>query len=140
MRLHPIPPGLYCVPAALCAITGLDMRQVIAPAIRRIEPVHGSGNPTLVWLSTLITVLCEQGYGLRWVETSVQPLWTLTGCFPEDEVLLISIADPPGAHVAVAQGARIYDSIAPEGMAAHEHPLSLNDVNHVAVVNRLPSC
>jgi len=38
MMVYPIPPGLFCVPSAIIALTGADLESVVIPAL---EPGAG---------------------------------------------------------------------------------------------------
>lgn len=136
MHLHPITPGLWCVPAALTALTGADPISVIQPALNR----HG-GARTLTGLvvgSTIdaaLKTLVELNYTARrykqpdvrarvssWAKRSQNK-------YP-NRALLVHIP----RHVMVIQDGRVYDTWTPHG--AFDHPLAGSVVDAVYLVEQ----
>ena len=125
MDLHPIPPGLWCVPSALVAITGADWESVIHPSLNR----HGgAGSLTAMVVGTTMqcakAVLVELGYTVRpykhaerhtlatWAERSLE-------LYP-GRVLLIGVPE----HAVVVKDGRVFDTWTPHGGPGGTHPFA----------------
>jgi hypothetical protein len=137
MDLHPIPPGLWCVPSALVAITGADFASVIHPALNR----HAR-NDTLTGVVTASTMaaaratLVELGYKVRpykhaklgtvatWAKRSVE-------LYP-GRVLMLAVPQ----HVVIIKDGRVYDSWTPHGAPGATHPYTKDRVHNVWLVER----
>ena len=121
--IFPIPPGLFCVPSALVALTGADIESVINPALNRAaraETLTGAVGPAQ--LNHMLAALNELGYDCRrardthrhkvatWAQT------TLSRAYPRPLLLRVR------GHVLVAFRGRVYDSIMPHGPRGVDHP------------------
>jgi len=138
VELHQIPPGLWCVPSALVAITGQPWDAVIHPALNR----HGGSDVltevvTGATLSAARAVLDELGYDSRryrganphatvktWARLSLEK-------YP-GRVLLVGVSN----HVVVVSDGRVYDSWSPHGPSGDEHPFATARATHVYLVKR----
>jgi hypothetical protein len=138
--LYAIPPGLYCVPSALVAITGRDYESVIWPALNR----H-SGKPYLlgpidgVYMHAAATALEELGYHVRqYKDKKEKPLRaqvrTWAKRFPDHTILLAT--DKP---CLVARGGRVFDTYHPHGPAAEDHTYARTMVTWAALVQKKES-
>lgn len=143
--IHPIPPGLYCVPSALCALTGADAASVIVPAINRHSRCADLLEaPAGVNVSHVArAVLEELGYRVRpykrdaatgklsaristWAKRSER--------WPGRSILITTKGRD--RHALVVRGGRIYDNHLPTGAAPGEHPFSTALVDWAALVER----
>jgi len=137
--MHPIPPGLWCVPSALVAITGDDWQSVIQPALNR----HG-GASTLTGMvveSTMraaIATLQERGYKVMRCKTlgpgrrrlDKVAAWAAAK-FPGESFLIGAVE-----HAMAMCDGRIYDSWTPHGAPAAEHAWSTASVLELYLVRK----
>lgn len=121
--IHSISPGLWCVPAAIQAITGADPESVIQPAINRAER-----NPDLLGLVTGVrmsvatNVLRELGWNCRRYKGQ-NPLRAQVRTWARrytGHIVLISTKE----HALVLNAGRVYDSWTPHGEEGDKHPYS----------------
>jgi hypothetical protein len=143
MTVHPIPPGLFCVPSALCALTGQHPTAVIVPAINRHDRNASlTDNVAGVHLTAAEAVLAELGYAVRkyrhgdlrarvstWAERSLR--------YPGRPLLLATTGGrrSPGHALVVADG-KIYDNHLPAGAAPRAHPFSNCLVDYAVLVEK----
>ena len=138
MELHQIPPGLWCIPAALVAITGQPWDAVIHPALNR----HGRADMltdvvTATYFSTALDVLDELGYRCRrycgtnpnatvrtWARLSLEK-------YP-GRVLFVGVPK----HVVVVKDGRVYDSWDPHGSEGSAHPWGTARATQVYLVDK----
>lgn len=141
MTIHPIPPGLFCVPSALCALTGADPVSVIVPAINR----HSSyklglhDTPAGVRIPVATAVLKEMRYRVRAYKSEAASgqlrayiaTWAARSLerWP-DRNLLVST----GCHMLVICNGLVYDSWTPHGVTGKEHPFAKDTVVWAALV------
>ena len=139
MKIHPIPPGLWCVPSALVALTGDDWESVIQPALNR----H-AGADTLTGMvvgSTMqaaIATLQERRYKVLRCKTLGQSrrrldkvaTWAATK-YP-GESFLVALPE----HAAALHNGRIYDSWTPHGAPAAEHAFKNASVSDLYLVRK----
>lgn len=139
--LHPIPPGLYCVPAALVAITGEPVAAVIFPTLNRlactptlIETVAG------VQVSAVEAALQELGYRVcRYKSGAAGPLRARVSTWARrsserysGKVLLLCTR----THCLVALDGRVYDNHMPHGPLGEDHSWARTVVTYAALVER----
>ena len=117
-KLHPIPPGFFCVPSAICAITGEDALSVVVPALNR----HNRENTLLeqivgVHVRHAHSVLRELGYEVR---RSVGPERTVSawGKLFSQEIVLAAAEE----HCVIIHDGRVFDTWTPHGEPASNHP------------------
>ncbi len=139
--IHPIPNGLFCVPSAICALTGADAASVVIPAINRVDRAASLLEPPAgVAVTTARAVLAELGYVTRrykqadlrarlstWATRSAQR-------YP-GRTLLVTTSGRPG-HALVLEDGRIYDNHLPAGAAPTAHPFSHHLVDEVLLVEK----
>ncbi len=122
--IHPVPPGLYCVPSAVCALTGEDPTSVVLPALNRAAhrcSLLADPGPTLV--SDALVALAELGYVARrarstlvhhrvrwWTERAVKRRYA--------SPLLLAVR----RHAVVAWAGLVVDNHVPAGCLPAEHP------------------
>lgn len=143
MELHRIPPGLFCVPAAIYAIAGEDIQSVIMPAINRhMDGKRANIHDTVsgVPIHVAAAVLEERGYNVRkykdgsasgalrahistWAKRSMQ--WN-------GRPLLVATK----THCLVIQDGKVHDSWMPFGCAGEKHPFAKTTVVYVALVEK----
>lgn len=134
--LHAIPPGLWCVPSALAAITGADVESVIHPALNR----HGhedtlTGLVTGVYRHVTLAALEELGWVARRYKGragKVAALAALSAQRWPGHTLLVFTTQ----HALVVRDGRVYDSWAPHGPAGADHPYADEPVNGCYLVQR----
>ncbi len=141
MTIYPIPDGLYCVPSAICALTGADAASVVVPAISRhtrapdlLEPPAG------VALRAARTVLAELGYRTRAytrpdLSARLHTWATRSATRYPGRTLLVTTSGRPG-HAVVVEDGKIYDNHLPAGAAPRAHPFSHHLVDQVLLVER----
>lgn len=123
--LHPIPPGLYCVPSAMVALTGADYMSVIFPALNRHAKTDGG---ILDWVggvhtsSVAIPALEEMGYHCRrYKKPDLRAkifTWANRSMRYPDRPLLVIV---PG-HALVIENGKVYDTHMPHGVEGKHHP------------------
>ena|SRR5579859_1255668 len=133
-RTYPIPPGLFCVPAAICAITGEDLLSRVMPALNRAQ-----GNRMI--LGTVAGVrqhdteaaLQELGYRVfRYRKPNVRARLTTWAWRYPNTPLLVSTR----GHMLVLHEGRVFDTQAPHGAPAAEHPYAHAIVFYAAQVQK----
>lgn len=138
MELHPIPPGLWCVPSALVCLTGQPWDAVIHPAINR----HG-GDPEIldtvtgVPIRVTLAVLSELGYRSRAYRGSNPHATLKTWARLSKEkypgrALLVRVPE----HVVVVKDGRVYDSWQPHGPIGEDHPWKNARARNVYLIER----
>ena len=142
MKLHPIPPGLFCVPSALVSITGADIESVINPAINR-HSEHHSLLDTVPGVSRSVTtaVLKKLGYNVRLYKQSATSgalrahvsTWAERSLKYVDRVVLLST----GKHMLVCQNGRIYDTFTPHGVVGIKHPYAKTTITWAALIENM---
>lgn len=134
--LHPIPPGLYCVPSAIVAVTGADVSSVVMPAINRAEGRDDFLTPAAgVYQRHTIQALQLMGYRVSrykggdvrarvstWARRSVE---RYPGC-----KLLVFIPE----HVVAVCDGRVYDNHAAHGPQGDDHPFANSVAKEVYLV------
>ncbi len=139
--IHPIPNGLYCVPSAICALTGADAESVVIPAINRAERAASLLEPPAgVALRAAQRVLGELGYVVRrYRHADVRArLHTWTARSRErypGRALLVTTSGKPG-HAVVLQDGKVYDNHLPAGALPEAHPFQHHLVDYVALVEK----
>jgi hypothetical protein len=139
---HPIPSGLFCVPTAICALTGADPAAAVIPAINRAERAESLLIPPEgVHITAIAPALRDLGYVARRYRKpdlfARLSTWARRSLRYPGRGLLVCTAGRHGHAVAVQDG-RIYDNHAPRGTGPDEHPFSRCLVDWVALVERLP--
>lgn len=122
MKLHFIPPGLYCVPAALYAITGNDIESVIFPALNRAAGSDWQQMPVgAASMASAARALVEMGWNVRpYKHSLIQKLFTWgewsRSKYP-GRILLLATGD----HALVALDGLLHDTLCPHGIPAWQH-------------------
>jgi hypothetical protein len=143
MELHKIPCGLYCVPAALYAITGADLQSVIVPALNRHMYKKNANlfdTPAGVKRIDYEAVLNELGYhARRYKDGSVSgnlrvhvATWANRSLKWPNNPLLASTND----HCLVIQNGKVWDNHAPLGCDGKEHPFAKTIVVQIAMIQK----
>lgn len=135
--MHPIPPGLWCVPSALVAITGEPFDSVIHPALNR----HG-GKKTLTDMvvassvPAAIATLQELRYRvLRYTKlgrSTVAKFAALSVTRFPGKVFFVHVPE----HVLAVKDGRVYDSWTPHGEPGASHPFNTAPVDAAYLVER----
>ena len=122
--IHPIPPGLWCVPSALVAITGEPFDAVIHPALNR----HGRADMltemvTASSMSAAIATLQELRYRvLRYKKPDLHAKVSVWAQRSKERypgrILFVSVE----RHCVVICDGRVYDSWTPHGEVGERHP------------------
>ena len=121
---HPIPSGLYCVPTAICALTGADPQTVVFPALNR----HSRSTSLLTavegvrtW-SAGVAVLGELGYRVRPYRhrdlRARLSTWVARSRKYPGRPLLVTVR----GHALVIEDGFIYDPVTPWGAQPEDHP------------------
>ena len=137
--IHPIPPGLFCVPAALVALTGADVESVIVPALNRhMGSDDLLGTVSSVWMPVIHSVLEELGFKIRPYrrDAPAGPLrvhvatWAARSLRWPDRPVLASI----GGHCLVICNGFVHDNWEPRGVLGPEHPFAKTTVIRASMV------
>jgi len=137
--LFPIPPGYYCVPSAIAALTGADPESVIVPAINRHARARSLlGAPAGVRMSVARAVLTELGCGVRPYRDGAPagPLraqvrtWAARSLRWSGRPVLIATA----GHALVVLDGRVHDNHAPLGAEPDAHPFGRSVVRDAMLV------
>lgn len=139
MKLHPILPGLWCVPSALYALTGADPLSVIHPALNRHTPRADSllGLVTGASISAALATLAELGYTARRYRADITRAHVATWAarsrdkYPDRAVLLFT-----STHALVAQNGCVYDNWSPHGPEGAAHPYAKTPVVSAFLVEK----
>lgn len=127
MTMHAIPPGLWCVPSALVAITGDDFETVIHPGLNRhMGREHLLELVTGATMNAAVALLLERGYKVSKYKRGMHRLKTWGELSRTKYPGRVFLAHVPQHAVAICDG-RVYDSWTPHGAQAEEHPYK-NDI------------
>ncbi len=139
VRAYHVPPGLYCVPSAICALTGADLESVVLPALNRAQkagwllgPVDG------VRTNEAEKALDDMGWHVRRHKgAGSRKLFTwavLSGTVYRDKRLLVATRD----HMLALVNGKVYDTFTPYGLEAvaggQRHPYHHAIVTYVALL------
>ncbi len=141
---YPIPPGLFCVPSAIIALTGADPVSVIVPAINRhsgyklgLHDTPGGVRP-----SVMKSVLEELGCRVRPYKdgAAAGPLgaqiktWASRSLerWPGRNILVCT-----RTHALVISDGKVYDTWMPHGVTGDDHPFAKTTVVWAALVERI---
>ena len=136
MDLHPIPPGLWCVPSALVCLTGAPWDAVIHPALNR----HGGESDLTdivvgARLSVAVEVLDELGYRCRaYRGTNPHALVRTWAKLSKEKYPGHALFVRVVGHVLVVKDGLIYDNHSPHGAAGDKHTFSNTKSTHVYLV------
>ena len=139
--IHPIPPGLFCVPSALAAITGAPVEAVIVPALNRHMKSQGLLDTVPgVHMHVAHAVLEELGYSVRPYKSgaSAGPLrahvatWAARSLRWPGRPVLVSTWD----HALVIHDGFVHDSWEPRGVLGSEHPFAKTTVVRASLIER----
>ncbi len=140
---HPIPAGLFCVPTAICALTGADPTTVVLPAINRHDRARALfGDVTGVNLERVaIPVLAELGYRTRrYTKSDLRArltTWAERSKRYPGRPLLVTTGGRRTGHALVVEDGLVYDNHAPRGVPGTEHPFARCIVDYAALVERV---
>ena len=140
MTLYQIPPGLFCVPAAIYAITGADLEAVIVPSINRHSGYKYGLHDTVtgVMMSAARAVLEELGYkARRYKDGSAGPLrahlatWARRSKerYPGLRFLLAT-----RTHCLALCDGVVHDTFTPFGESGSTHPFAKTTVTWLALI------
>ncbi len=140
--IHPIPDGLFCVPSAICAITGADPSSVVIPAINRHDRAASLLEPPAgVAVTTARAVLAELGYVTRRYKhddlRARLSTWAARSATRYSGRTLFVTTSGRLGHALVVEDGRIYDNHLPAGAAPRAHPFSHHLVDEVFLVERV---
>ncbi len=139
--IHPIPPGLFCVPSTLVALTGRDPVSVIVPAINRHSHYRRGlhDTPAGVSIPVLTAVLEELGYRVRRYKTEAVAgqvrahvaTWAQRSRerWPGRAIILCT-----SDHCLTLCDGIVYDNWEPRGVPGREHPYARTVVTWAALV------
>lgn len=138
--IHPIPPGLFCVPAALTAITGAPLETVIVPALNRHMQSQGLLDTVSgVHMHVAHAALEELGYRMRPYRGSASgPLrahvatWATRSLRWPGRPVLVSTRD----HCLVICDGFVHDNWEPRGVLGSEHPFARTTVQTAALIEK----
>lgn len=136
--IHPIPPGYWCVPSAIIALTGEDGQSVVQPAINRHAKAYGLLDLVVgVSMPTARAVLEELGYRVRAYRGAKLRAHLATWARRSAErypgrALLVATRD----HALVVSDGRVYDTFTPAGAAGARHPYARTTVVWAALVEK----
>jgi hypothetical protein len=132
MKLHPIPPDLWCVPSALAALTGVDAASVLHPALNRHGPKHSvpwcrsiTAPVTGATVAAALATLNELGFTARRYRGPNPHAQIRTWAsraqthYPGRSLLVFT-----ATHALVVQDGQVYDSWVPYGAQGADHPFS----------------
>lgn len=131
--LYPIPPGFFCVPSALLALTGADYQSVIFPALNRAadgDRLLDAVGPA--YRAAALRVLNELGYACRPAREPTRRTVATWSARKYAWPLLLFVR----RHVVVAYRERVFDNHAPHGPAAAEHPYARSIVEAAYLVQK----
>jgi hypothetical protein len=144
MQIHRIPPNLFCVPAALFALTGDDIESVITPALNRHALRGQTANildtVSTSHMSTATAVLEERGYNVRCYRSDAPSgalrahiaTWAKRSLKWPGRALLIATA----THCLVISDGKVYDNWTPFGVEGAVHPFANTTVTWAALVEK----
>lgn len=138
--MHPIPPGLYCVPSVIVAITGADLMSVVIPALNRagkedwlLGPVGGV--PTHETVAALESMgWCVRRYRDRDRRAELRTVARLSKERWPGHALLACTSD----HALAVQDGLVYDTYTPHGALGANHPFARDRVSFLALVEPGP--
>ena len=139
IRAFHIPVGIYCVPAAICALTGACLESVVLPALNRAQeadwllgPVGGA------YIHEAKAALNDMGWNVRrHKDVGKSKLFTwaeLSGTRYRNRRLFVSVR---GHAMALING-KVYDTLTPYGEEPRNHPHAHSIVNYVAMLEQQP--
>jgi hypothetical protein len=143
MELHNIPPGCFCVPAAVFAITGDDLQSVLIPAFNRLRDKKQANlhdTITGVRMSLAAAVLEERGYYVRKYKDGAASgalrahvaTWAKRSLKWPGRPLLIATRE----HCLVVQDGKVHDTWEPFGVVGELHPFAKTTVVFAALVEK----
>jgi hypothetical protein len=145
MKLHPIPPNLFCVPAAVAALTGADLESVVVPGLNRHMQYRGGLMDTVVGVCTREVVpplLRELGYRVREYRSDAEAgkarahvaTWARRSRerWPGRALLMCT-----RSHCVVLRDGVVYDNWMPHGVRGEDHPFARSVVVWAALVEKV---
>ncbi len=139
--IHPIPPGLFCVPAAIVAITGASVQTVVVPAINRHSGYKLGllDTPAGVRPSVMEAVLQELGCRIRPYKMEAEAgklrahvaTWAIRSKerWPGRSILICTTA-----HCMAVSSGLVYDNWMPHGAPGDQHPFAKTVVTYAALI------
>jgi hypothetical protein len=133
--IYPIPPGLTCVPSAVCALTGAPADAVVVPALNR----HDNSNlllaaPGGLPMAVAEAALKEMGkHVLKWkhLDFPRKKLHSWVSDYTESAYPLLLATN---RHALVAYKGLVYDTFSPIGCSAKEHPYANHIITYVSSI------
>lgn len=138
--MYPIPVGLYCVPAAIVAITGADVESVVFPALNRIQkggwltgPIEG------VDVFEIQTAFESMGWHVRRYKDRARRAQLRTWAklskerYPGYKLLLCT-----NDHCLAVEDGLVYDTFTPYGEEGACHAFARDIITFAAVVQPGP--
>lgn len=141
--IYPIPPGLFCVPAAIVALTGADIESVVVPAINRHSGYKLGLHDTVsaVRITVIEAVLKELGCNVRLYKMDAEAgsknahiaTWAKRSKerWPNKTVIVAT-----HEHCMVICNGRVYDNWSPHGPIGEHHPFAKTTVTWAALVEK----
>lgn len=135
--LHAIPPGLWCVPSALAAITGADVESVLHPALNR----HGC-EPSLtdivvgVYRHVTLDVLWELGYAARRYKGKRRQHVSTIARMSAERWAGHTVLVFTNEHALVVRDGRVFDNHMPHGPTGKDHPYSAAPIEACYLIER----
>jgi len=136
-EMYPIPVGLYCVPAALVALTGADFESVIFPALNRASGAQWLIGPVAgIQMGYAKKALEEMGWNVRRYKHSGRlslALWSLMSVerWPERKLLVAT-----DTHALAVCNGRVYDTFTPYGGEGNKHPFAKDIVEWASLIEK----
>jgi len=140
MMVYPIPPGLFCVPSAIIALTGADLESVVIPALNRAQetpylrgPIAGVSVPCIE--AVLRELRCKvRHYKSGNLRAPLSTWATRSLKYPGRTLLVCTVG-----HALVIADGKIYDTYTPYGEAGDRHPCSHDTVVYAALIESASS-
>jgi len=138
-KVFSIPPGIYCVPATMCALTGLDLTGQIMPAIAKAEQNESLlGVAAGVYIRDFERAMGYLGYSIHVHKTAGsdnKQLRTWAGLSAEKYPGKRLAVSTRGHMMALVDG-KVYDTFTPYGEIGAKHPYARDIVKYVSLIER----
>jgi hypothetical protein len=131
--IHPIPPGLTCVPAAVAALTGAPLDCVVLPALNRHSRsalLHAA--PGGLHMHAAEAALREMGFRVLRLHDPGRHKVSWWARQELSHPILIATQ----THAMVIDHAMVYDTFTPVGCPGDRHPYAKDIVTYVTQVRR----
>lgn len=135
IRAYHVPVGIYCVPAAICALTGADLESVVLPALNRAQKANWLLGPVGgVYMDDTYTAIDLMGWVARkHKDVGRHKLFTWAKLSADKYVNKRLLVTVKGHALALINGL-IYDTFTPFGCEPDKHACSGEIVRTVAML------